>query len=117
MNKIIIYSMLYMVGVLISSLSQVLLKKSANINNENNESFFQTYFNWRVITAYGIFFLATIISLISYKYIPLSFGAVIEATQYIFVALFGYFFLKEKIDKTKISGLILIIIGVIIFTL
>ena len=114
MSKIIIYTMFYMFGVLISSFSQVLLKKSANVSNE---SFISTYLNWRVITAYGIFFIATIISLISYKYISLSFGAVIESTQYIFVALFGYLFFKEKINKSEMFGLILIILGVIIFTL
>ena len=114
MSKIIIYSLIYMFGVLISSFSQVLLKKSAN---ESNDSFISMYFNWRVILAYGIFFVATLLSLIAYKYIPLSFGAVIEATQYIFVALFGYFLLKEKMNKSKLFGLLLIIIGVVIFTL
>jgi drug/metabolite transporter (DMT)-like permease len=103
-----------MFGVLISSLSQILLKKSAN---ESDDTFFQMYFNWRVILAYTIFFISTIISLIAYKYIPLSFGVVIEVTEYAFIALFSYLLLKERISKSKLTGLILIVLGVIIFTL
>lgn len=114
MSKVLIYSLIYLIGVIISSFSQILLKKSADVNNE---SFIKTYLNWRVIFAYSIFFLAMIISLISYKYIPLTFGPVLETTEYIFVALLGYFILKEKINKSKLIGLILIIAGVVVFTI
>ena len=114
MSKIYIYSLVFVFGVIISSISQVLLKRSADLNSG---SFFKVYCNWRVLLAYSIFFLATIFSLIAYKHIPLTFGPVLETTEYIFVALLGYFVLKEKINKSKLIGLIIIIVGVIVFTI
>ena len=44
-------------------------------------------------------------------------GPILEATQYIFIAVFSYFFLKEKISKKKLIGLITIVLGVLIFSI
>ena len=114
MNKILIFSGVYILGVIISSIAQILLKKSANIERENK---LKEYLNFKTIFAYGIFFGATLCTLFAYKYIPLTLGTILETSGYVFIAIFSYLFLKEKISKKKLLGLITIILGVLIFSL
>lgn len=114
MNKILIFSGVYILGVIISSIAQILLKKSADIERENK---LKEYLNFKTIFAYGIFFGATLCTLLAYKYIPLTLGTILETSGYIFIAIFSYLFLKEKIGKKKLIGLITIILGVLIFSL
>lgn len=108
----IAYIILFIVSVCIASTSQILLKKSASIERENK---IKEYMNIYVILAYGLLFLSTLLTMYAYKQINLSVGVVIEAIGYIIVALLSYFFMNEKFTKNKIIGIVLIIIGVIVF--
>ncbi|MCR4717789.1 MAG: EamA family transporter [Lachnospiraceae bacterium] len=112
-SKIAMYACFMLLGVFISSLSQVLLKKEAV---KEHKSFISEYLNVRVIVAYSIFFSATLLSLIAYKVVPLSYGAIIEATSYIYVTIFGVIFFKEKVNAKKLLALILILAGIVVFT-
>lgn len=111
MNSII-YILIYLVGVLISSIAQLLLKKSSNTNYDSK---IKEYLNFKTIFAYSIFFLATIFTVFSYKGISLSLGPILGSTEYIFIAILGYFFLNEKLSTRKIIGLFLVIVGVIVY--
>ena len=53
----------------------------------------------------------------AYKYVPLSSGPILESTGYIFVAVLGYFVLKERFTKKKVIGMALIIFGILFFSL
>lgn len=114
MNKVLIYSGVYILGVIISALAQILLKKSADIKRESK---LKEYLNFKTIFAYGIFFGATLCTVLAYKYVPLSMGPILGTTEYVFVAVLSYYLLKEKISKKKLIGLITIIFGVLIFSL
>lgn len=114
MNKVVIYSGIYILGVIISALAQILLKKSASVERESK---IKEYLNFKTIFAYTIFFGATLCTVWAYKYIPLSMGPILGTTEYIFVAILSYYLLKEKISKKKLIGLITIVFGVIIFSL
>ena len=114
MSNEVLYSCIYLVGVLISSFAQILLKKSADIQRENK---FKEYLNIKTMFAYFIFFGATLCTVLAYKYVPLSTGPILEATEYIFIAILSLWLLKEKISKRKLIGLIIILIGVIIFSI
>ena len=114
MNKVLIYSSIYLLVVIVSAFAQILLKKSANIERENK---IKEYLNFKTIFAYGIFFGATLCSVFAYKYVPLSMGPILGTTEYIFVALLSYWLLKEKIGKKKFIGLVTIIIGVLVFSI
>ncbi len=102
---------IYIFSVFISSVSQILLKTSAN---KKYESRIREYLNPRVIIAYGIFFIATFVTIIAYKGIPLSLGPILETTGYLWVSLLGYFILKEKISRRKILGLIVVVAGIVV---
>lgn len=103
---------LYIVGVLISSLAQLLLKKAATIKYSSRK---EEYLNYRTLFAYFIFFFATVFTVISYKGLPLSLGPILGTTEYIFITILSYFCLKEKITKKKILGLTLVLIGIMVY--
>lgn len=102
---------IYIFSVFISSVSQIILKTSAD---KKYESRIREYLNPRVIIAYGIFFLATFVTIYAYKGIPLSVGPILETTGYLWISLLGYFILKEKLSRRKITGLVIVVAGIII---
>ena len=105
------YIGLYLISVLISSVSQILLKKSA-MKTYNYK--FGDYLNFYVITAYGLSFISMFLTVLAYRGVDLKLGPAIEATSYIFVAILSAIFLKEKVSSKKRVGLMIIIAGVLI---
>lgn len=104
---------LFVFGVVLASISQVILKIAAN-KYSNRESFVLQYINPLVIGAYAIFFSTTVISVIALRWIPLSVAAILEAFSQIFVPLMSFFILKEPISKNKCIGMTCIIIGMVV---
>ena len=76
------YVVIFLFSVFISSISQIFLKKSAE---KKYESILLEYLNPRVIVSYGLFFLSTLLTMYAYREVPLSFGALLEASGYIYV--------------------------------
>lgn len=105
---------IFLGSVLVASISQIMLKKSAD---RKYDRWIDEYLNFRVIFAYGLFFLSSLLTVYAYKFVPLSLGPVLEASGYVFVPVMGYFILKEKIGKRKFLGLVVIIAGIVIFNL
>ena len=105
---------IFLGSVLVASISQIMLKKSAD---RKYDRWIDEYLNFRVIFAYGLFFLSSLLTGYAYKFVPLSLGPVLEASGYVFVSVMGYFILKEKIGKRKFLGLVVIIAGIVIFNL
>lgn len=112
MDPLIVYSGIYLFGVFISAISQVLLKKAAM---RTYVSPIQEYLNPFVIFAYTIFVAATLLTIISYKVVPLSLGPILEATSYIYITVFGVVIFKEKMNKKKLCALGLIIAGICVY--
>ncbi len=108
------YSLLLVLSTLISSFSQILLKKSAG---KKYDSKLKEYLNPPVIIAYGIFFLCTFISMYALKVVPLSMSPLLEATGYIFITILSFVFFREIPDKKQILGLGLILTGIIVYAL
>lgn len=105
-----IYVFLLVFNVFLGSVSQVLLKRSADIDHEN---LLEEYLNALVISAYLLFGLTTILGVIAYREIPLSLGVAIESTSYIFIMTFGVCIFKEELSKKKIFSVAMIILGII----
>lgn len=114
MNKIIIYALIYISGIIISAFAQVLLKKSADTKKDN---IIKEYLNVKTLLSYSIFFIATLCSVFAYKYLPLSYGPILGTLEYIFVAVLSFIFLKEKIKKKKLLGLLIVLLGVFIYSI
>ena len=113
-SRLFIYAAVMGLGVFISAISQVLLKKAAM---KKYESVILEYLNFRVVFAYTLFFVSTFLSIYAYKVVPLSMGPIIEATGYIYVTIFGVVIFKEKVSWLKIVALICIILGIAIYSI
>lgn len=81
-----------------------------------HESVIKEYLNTPVIIAYIIFFVATFLSIYSYKVVPLLMGAILEATGYIWVTIFGVTIYKEKLNGMKLATLGLIIARIVVYS-
>lgn len=108
------FSLIYVLSTLISSFSQMILKKSSQ---KKYSSKIREYLNPLVISAYGIFFLCTFVTMYALKVVPLSMSPMLESTGYIFVAILSRVFFKEIPDKRQIIGLLLILAGIFIYSL
>ncbi|WKY44811.1 EamA family transporter [Eubacteriaceae bacterium ES2] len=106
------YFVLYLVSVLVASLSQVILKKSALMKYETR---IKEYLNPYVIGAYGFFFISAFMTTMAYKVVPLTIGPVLESTGYIYIGVLSLLILKEKLSRRKLLGNILIIAGIFIY--
>ena len=113
MSKLAFGVAVLLFSVFISAVSQIILKVAANKHYDNP---IKEYVNIRVIGAYGMFFLSMLLTMLALRFVPLSLSPVIESTSYIYVALIGYFFLKERMSKRKIVGLALILTGIFIYS-
>ena len=106
-----VYIIVFLLSVLISAISQTLLKISAY---KEYESKIKEYLNFKVILAYAIFFISSLLTILAYRGVPLSMGPVLETTGYLWVSLLGHFVLKEKVSRRKVLGLAVIVCGVIV---
>lgn len=113
-NTTILYAIVLLVGVFISAISQVMLKKAAL---KEYDSVLKEYINPLVIFAYILFVGTTFLSILAYRGIPLSMGPILEATSYIYVTFFGVKIFDEKINKKKMFALGMIIAGIVVYSI
>ena len=114
MNRLTAYICIFIAGVFVSSVSQIMLKVSSG---RSYPSKLKEYLNPLVIIAYILFFGCTLIGMYALKVVPLSMSPVLEASGYIFVAVLSRLFLKEKITKKKALGLGVIICGILVYAI
>jgi drug/metabolite transporter (DMT)-like permease len=102
-------------AVLLTAVSQILLKIGAN--KSRNMNFFLSYFNPYVILGYFLFVIVTLMNLYAYKQIPLKMAVIFLPFTYVFVSLFSLVLLKEKMTKNQIIGSCIILFGVFIYNI
>lgn len=107
-----VYVAVYLLGVFIASCSQVLLKKAAM---RPHESVLGEYLDPWVVFAYALFVLTTFMTIYAYKEVPLSLGPILEATSYVYVAVFGVCVFGERLGARKIAALALILAGMALY--
>ena len=111
MNK---YVILLLLSVLIASVSQLLLKKSAMIEYD---SFIKEYLNPWVIIGYGMMVVSMLVTILAYRGLEYKNGPVIESVGYLLVMFLSAIFFKERITKKKIIGNAIILLGIFVFYL
>lgn len=146
-SKLIFHCGLYLTGVFISAIAQLMLKKSSSkkatvniftfmdahmpkiadkVNNGKNTVFVMIrkyknllieYLNPFTILSYVIFVVATLLTIFSYKVVPLSMAPILGASEYFFVAALSRIFMKEKINLKKLIGLGIIVVGIIVYSI
>ena len=108
------FVIIFLFSVLISSVAQIILKKSAG---KKYDSVIKEYLNIRVIGAYSIFFMSTLLTMYAYKGVPLTLGTLLEAAGYIYIPVLSFLILKEKITPRMVIGSLFIICGIIVYNL
>lgn len=111
-SSFMLYCGVLLLGAFISAISQVILKKAAM---KTYPSRLAEYLNPAVLFAYMLFFLTTLMCIVAYRVVPLSYGPVLEATGYVYVTIFGALFFREKLTLKKIGALALILAGILIY--
>lgn len=106
------YILLFLISVFISSCSQIALKKSANKTHKNKIA---EILNPTVLGAYICFLGASLLTVLAYQGVDLSWGPVLETTSYVYIMILSALFLKEKITLQKVIGNVIIILGIIIY--
>ena len=85
MNDSMTFSVLLLLfSVFISAVSQILLKKAAE---KHYPTKLKEYLNPWVITAYSIFLVSTILTMLALRTVPLSMQPILESASYIYVSL------------------------------
>ena len=112
-STVLLYSCVLLLGVFISSISQVMLKKAAL---KEYDSPIKEYLNPLVVFAYVLFLGTTFLSIMAYRGIPLSMGPILEATSYVYVTVFGVTIFKEKMTRKKLVALGLILAGICVYS-
>ena len=107
------YMLIYIVSVLIASVSQIILKTSSG---KTYDSFIREYLNFKVIAGYAIMFAGMFINVYVYsRGVEYKNGPVMESIGNIWVVILSFLFFGEPVTKKKIIGNILIIAGIFIF--
>lgn len=109
-----VFFLLALLSLTIASVSQVLLKMSAQ---REYPSFIREYLNAFVIGGYGLLVISMVITIFCYDGLGYLGVVVLEPISYIIVMFMSRVIFKEKIVTTKIIGMILIICGIAVFYL
>lgn len=99
-------------SVAVASVSQVLLKKSAE---KTHASIVREYVNPYVIGGYGLLFGSMLLTVYAYGGMDYKNGPVIESLGNVFVPALGAIVFGEKLGIRKIAGIACIVAGIIIF--
>lgn len=113
-NNMIWGSCLVLAANGVAALSQLLLKIAAK---KNYPTWWRSYLNILVLSAYAMFFGTTFLNAIAMRFISLSLTAALAASGQIWVPLVSHVFLKEKISKRMLKGMALIVFGIVVFSL
>ena len=108
------YMLILFATTFFTAISQVLMKQSAQIEHK---SWIYEYRNWRVIFAYGIAFTVLMVNTYAYTEVDIKYASIIDSFSYVNVMLFSYLLLKEKFTRMQLIGNLIIIAGILIYTL
>lgn len=107
-----LYYALGILSVTIASFSQILLKKGAM---KQYDTFIREYLNVFVIGGYLLMFGSVFLTMIVYRGMDFMNVPVLESIGYVLVPVLSYFFLKEKMTRKKILGILFILAGILIY--
>ena len=107
------YKLLLILTSGLSSMGQICLKASARRRNGMMKSLFDI----RFLTGIALFISCPPLSIIAARHVDFSILYIMTALGFPFVMLFSKLILGEAIDRYKMGGTLLILIGVVISNL
>ncbi len=107
---------LVLLAVLLTGISQVLLKMGSLLKNKTR-CFLEAYLNIYSCSAYVLLLIGTVISVIALREIPLKMFYAITSLNFVLVIGLSWWVLKENVNMKVIIGIFLIISGIMLFNL
>lgn len=107
-------TVLVLSAVFIAAVSQIMLKKSAQRQYAGRIA---EYVNPLVIGGYILLLITTLITVLALKFIPMTLVVALDATGQIFVPVLSLLILKEHINRRKLLGMTVIILGLVVYFL
>ncbi len=98
-------------AVILSSASQVILKKRAN---NAPKSFWKKFLNAPVIFSYCLLFLSMMLNSLALREMDMAVLPCITATSFLWIMILSKIFLGEKPTRRKVLGVAMILVGVIV---
>ena len=99
--------------IILTTLSQILLKVAAN----KKDSLAHTVFKPITLVSYVLFFVATLSSVYALQHIDLKTVTSLGSITILLTVLSAGIFLREKIYRIQFLGVVLVAIGVTVFAL
>ena len=104
-----LYAGLCLTGGLCAGAAQLLLKRSAL---RAHSALWREYLNPTAAAGYALMLLSSLLTVVSYRGLPLQLGPVLSASSFLFVGAFGRLALKERMGKKQLCGYGLILLGI-----
>ena len=108
---------LVFLSVILTGISQVLLKFGSAHQGKQKDSILAAYLNLPTIIAYGLLLFVTVIVVIALTEVPLKMAYAIASLSFVVVAGLSWGILKEKITKNMVIAIMLIVLGIVIFNI
>lgn len=105
---------LVLLATFIAAVSQIMLKKSAQ---HKYEIPLLEYVNPLVIGGYALLLGTTLINVLALRFIPMTLAAALDSTGQIFVPALSFLILREHVNRQKLLGIVIIVVGLIIYFL
>ena len=109
----VIYLTLGYIGVLLTGVAQICLKKGSNIQSSS----LSIYINAYTLGGYALMFCVTLINLYIYRYLDIKYGVILLPFTFIVVNILSFLLLKERLGKTQLVGSSVILFGVVVFNM
>ena len=103
-------------AVFLTAVAQLVLKKGA-MTGLMKKGFIKSYFNFYSMLAHFIFFVVTVLKLFALKKVMLKEMVVILPLTYIIVPVISMIIFKEELNKKQLFGILIIVVGAVIFNL
>ncbi len=109
------YYLIVILSVFAAACAQLLLKQGAR---KGYAVWWRQYLNGYVVGGYAIMLTAMVVNIFAMsRGVQAKEVSTIESLSYLFVPCLAFFLFKEKITRRKITAIVIIISGVIIFFL
>jgi len=101
-------------GAILTVIAQLLLKKGA-LQKTPSTNFLSGFYNYYVLLGYIIFFTVTLLNLYALNKIKLIEMIVVFPLIHLLIIVFSNILFGEKLGNNHIKGVLLIIVGIVIF--
>jgi drug/metabolite transporter (DMT)-like permease len=108
----LIYYILTLAIIILTSAAHLLLKKGSVIAAETNTKMYLHPFS---LVAYLMFAIAAFLSIYAMKGLDLKVFFALTSLTYICIPVLSFIFLKEAVTRNKLIGILIISVGVVIF--